>query len=171
MTAYDLEVVPVLANHFGGLLSYKLVAGAVESVTTDAVFLVIFVGQAVEIRLRRQSAVKCRVKHDRLRHTGQYLAHSVDTSQIAGGVERSQMLEALDLLYHLVGNDGAVLENLAAVGNTVADSADFLQVLDNANLRIGQSLEDYLDTLSVVGNRQLLIVFLTVKLVGELAHF
>ena len=111
------------------------------------------------------------VENGHLRHAGQHFAHGIDTGQVTGGVQRGQVLEALDLLDDLVVHAHALLEDFAAVGHTVTNGANLLEVFDDANLRVGQGLEDNLDTLGMVGDRQLLVVLLTVPLVGELTHF
>ena len=170
MAGDNLQIVPVLADHLGGFLSDKFVAGAVETVATDAVFLVVFVWKAVEERLGRQSAVESGVEHYRLRHAGQHLAHSVDTCQVARGVERSQVLQTLDLLDDFVGHNSAILEDLATMCDTVADGSDLFEVFDDANLGVGQSFENNLYTFGVIGYGQLLIVFLAVEFMGEFTH-
>ncbi len=171
MAGDNLQVVPVAANHLGGLLGDELVAGAVEAVAADAVFLIHLVGQAIEEALGRQGAVEGGVEDGRLGDAGQHLAHGIDTGQVAGGVQRGQVLEALNLLDNLVVDQHATFEDLAAVGHTVTNGTNLLEVLDNTNLRVSQRLEDNLDTLGMVGDGQLLVVLLAVPLVGELAHF
>ena len=47
VAADDLGVVVVHAGDFGGTRAHELVAGAVEAVAADAVFLIIFVGDGV----------------------------------------------------------------------------------------------------------------------------
>ena len=102
---------------------------------------------------------------------GEHFAHGVDAGEVAGGVEGSEMLEALDLLDDLVVDQDTLFEELAAVGHAVTNGTNLFEVADDTNLRVGQCLEDNLNTLGVVGDGQLLVVLLAVPLVGELTHF
>ena len=81
------------------------------------------------------------------------------------------MLEALDLLDDLVGHQHALFEELAAVGDAVADGTDLVEAFDDTHLGVDEGVEDNLDTGSVVGDGHLLVVLLAVPLVGELTHF
>ena len=57
------------------------------------------------------------------------------------------------------------------MGHAVTDSVDFLKVLDDAHLRVDQSLQHQLDAFGVVRDGKLFVVFLTIVFVGKLAHF
>ena len=49
-------------------VAYKAVGGAVRAVFTDAVFLVILIGQGIHISLRRHCLVERGVKYNHLRN-------------------------------------------------------------------------------------------------------
>ena len=57
------------------------------------------------------------------------------------------------------------------MGDAVADGTDFFEIFYHAHLGVNQSVQHNLDTRRVVGDGQLLIVFLSVVLMGEFAHF
>ena len=81
------------------------------------------------------------------------------------------MGEGLDGLYHLVRHDDAPVKSLAAMGYAVADGTDLLEILDDTHLGVHQCFQHNLDACRVVGDGQLLVVFLTVVFVSELTHF
>jgi len=111
------------------------------------------------------------VEDDGLGDIGEHFAHGVDAGEVAGGVERGEVFEAFDLLDDLIGDEGAVLEDFAAVSDAVTDGADFLEVADDTQLGVGEGVEDDFDAFGMVGDGELLVVFLALVFVSELTHF
>ena len=90
------------------------------------------------------------VEDAHLRQARHQLLHSVHALQVGGIVQGSQVGALLKLLQHLVGQDDALVELLAAMHHAVAYGVNLLQVFDDANLRIGQKREDKLNALGML---------------------
>ena len=171
MAGHNLRLFPVLADESGGLFGHVLVTGAVEAVATDAIFLIIFVWQGIEIGLGGHGAVERGVEHCRHRDARKHFLHGRDALQSTRIVQRGKVDEFLDQVNDVVVDEDAVAELLAAVGHAVTDGVDFLQVLDDTHLRVDQSLEHQFDAFGVVRDGELFVMFFTVVFVGEFAHF
>ena len=81
VAGHNLRLLPVLADESGSFLGYVFVAGAVESVTADAVFLVILVRHSIEVSLRWHGAVERGVEHSGHRDAGKHFLHGSDALQ------------------------------------------------------------------------------------------
>ena len=67
-------------------------------------------------------------------------------------MQRSQVGALLKHLQHLIVEQHALVELLAAMHHAVTHGVDFLEVLDGPNLGVGEQREDELHTLGVLGN-------------------
>ena len=111
------------------------------------------------------------VEHSGHRDAGQHFFHGMDALQATGVVQRSEVGERLDAIDDLLVDEDALWEQFSAVGHAVTDSIDFLQVLDDAHLRVDQCLQNQLDAFGVVRDGKLFVILLTIVFVGEFAHF
>ena len=108
-----------------------------EPVTADFIFFIIFIRDRVHIRFSRHGGVERRVKHDDLRHfPAEHVDARPDCLHMRLIMERRERNQAFNSLNYLVVHQNALAEQRAALNDTVADSADFLQIFDNAYLRI-----------------------------------
>ena len=94
----------------------------------------------------------------------------MDALQAARVVQGGEVGERLDALDDLLVDEDTLWEQFSTVGHAVTDGVDFLQVLDDAHLRVDQGLQHQLDAFGVIRDGKLLIVFLTIVFVGEFAH-
>ena len=109
-----------------------MVRRAVEAVAAHALLLVKLVGQAVEIGVGRQRVVKRRVEHGDVRHGGKQPPHLADAGDVHRVVQRRERIERLDLRQHLVGDERAFGELLAAMHDAMRDDAHFARAADHA---------------------------------------
>ena len=78
------------------------------------------------------------VEHGSHRDAGEHFLHGVDALQAAGVVQRGEVGERLDTIDDLLVDEHALREELSAVSHAVTDGVDFLQVLDDAHLRVDE---------------------------------
>ena len=81
------------------------------------------------------------VEHRHLRHVGHQGVHGADAAQVAGIVDRGEVDEALNALFHFGSHDAALLEEVASLHDAVAHSVDLVEALDGANLGVEKHLE------------------------------
>ena len=143
-------MVGVKPEDLAGSATDVAVAGAVEAVATDLVLVVEAARDGVHVGLCRHRLVERGVEDHHLRSLRQDLRDSGDTLEIGRVVQRSEGDALLDPLYHLRGDETALREDGATMQHAVSDSADLVEAGDAVVLRIGQLLEDQLDSLGVV---------------------
>ena len=142
-----------------------------EAIAAHAVLVVVFVRHGIEIGLRWHGAMERGVENGGHRDAGKHFFHGVDALQAARVVQRSEIAKVFDALDDLVVDEDALGELLATVGYAVTNGVDFLQVFDDAHLRVDQSLQHQLNAFGVVRDGELFIVFLAIIFMGEFAHF
>ena len=123
------------------------VARSMETVATHVVLLVQVIRDGIEISVGRHRAVESIVEDRHLRRVRHKCVDSTDTAQVAQAVYRGEVDQALNALLHLRRDEATLLEEVAALHHAVADSVDLVEVLDGADLRIEQTLEDQGHTL------------------------
>ena len=101
-------------------LCHVAVRGAVKAIAADALLLVEFVGQRVEIGTLGQGLVKGGVEDHYLRHLREVLAGGANPRQVRRVVQGRQRRTVLDTPFDLRGDQLRREEALAAVGNAVA---------------------------------------------------
>ena len=138
-----------------------------ESVASDAVLLIIFIRNAVEIILGLYREIEGRVEHCHLLHSGQHLPHGLHTHDVAGYVQRSQIGQRTALLYHLGGDQHALFEMFSAVGKTVSHSRNLLKRTYHASLTVYQRIHHHPETLGVIGYGAFHYVFLSFAGIGK----
>ena len=138
-----------------------------ETVATDAVLLVEFVGNGIHISLGRHGLMESSVEDTHLGQSWHQFLHGVHALQVGGVMQRSQIGTFLEGLEHLVGKDNRLVELLSAVHHAVTHGINFRQVLNHANLGIGEQREDELHALCMLGD---VVHNLFLFAVGEL-HF
>ena len=101
-------------------------------------------------------------------HIGEHLLGSLDSHDVGGIVEGSQILNLTELLNDLRSHDDGLGELVAAVYHTVSHRTNLLHVGDDASGGIGDGLDNQLDGL-LVGGAGLLLhkLILSLCLVGN----
>ena len=123
MAGDDVQFFNRLVQHFCGFLSHIVVAGAVETVTTYAVFFVQAVRQGIQVRLFRHSLMErgvehCNVLFFQFREGFQRFSNPDQVSRVVQRSERRSVFDALD---NGVINDHGAGILLAAVYDTVTN--------------------------------------------------
>ena len=79
----DLQIFVLFAQNLSSLLGYIRVAGSVEAVTSDLVFLIILVRQTVHISFLRHGLMESGVKYSYHGSGGHQLLACIDTDQVS----------------------------------------------------------------------------------------
>ena len=143
-------------------------AGAVEAVFPHAVFLVVFLGDGVEIGLRLHGHVEGGVEDGHIGDAGEVLLAGLDAAQVGGVVEGAQGKALAHAGFDGLVNDAGLGELHAAVEDAVPDGLDFGEVLDDAGLAAGHLRADGRQRLAVAGDLQGFLPLLALCLVGQL---
>ena len=162
MAADDALALGGGSQHLTHALGHKPVARAVEAVAAHVVLGVILHGQGIHEGRLGHRLVEGGVKHAHLGNAGQHGLDGLDTSHVHGVVQRSNAVALAYHVLHLVGDEDAAAELLAAMHHAVTHGVDFLQILDAAIFRMNQRVEDSLDGTLVVGEAQVNVLLATV---------
>ena len=108
------------------------VGGSMETVFANAVFLIILVGNGIDVSFLRHGLMESGVKHGNLRDIlGEYLLAGTDAGDAGGIVQRRQVGKLLRSGDHILGYQSGGGEFGAALYHTMADGADGAGVLDD----------------------------------------
>ena len=138
--------------------------GAVEAVATHTILAVELLGEGIHVGIVGHGLVEGGVEHTDLGNLGQQSADSIDTLDIGGIVQRSEVVASLKGLHHLGSEQHALVELLTTMYHTVTYSIQFVEVLQHGVLTLSEHLEDPLYTGSVLGDWALHLVLLTIEL-------
>ena len=105
MTGHHLGTFGGNAEELAGTGRHIAVAGAMETIATDAVLLVKLVGNGIHISLGRHGLMESCVEDTHLGKSRHQFLHGVHTLQVGGIVERSQIGALFKGLKHLVGKN------------------------------------------------------------------
>gem|GEM_PF-6031343 len=119
------------------------VRGAVETVAADAVFLVGFVGEAVEEGVLGHGLVEGGVEDADLGHAGHEFGAGVDTEDVGRVVEGCEVDAFFEGIHDLRGDEDGVGEFLGAVDDAMSNGVDFLHVFEDAVLFVGEGIKDH----------------------------
>ena len=111
------------AENLASFGSHKAVACAVSTVTTDAVFFVELVRDAVEVSLLRHRLVECCIEHGDLREAREELGSAFHAGSVCRFVERGKERDAADVVDNFL-RDLFALDVLTAMHDAVTDSFD-----------------------------------------------
>ena len=91
-----------------------------------------------------------------IRCAGHKSLAGIDTDQVCRVVQRSEVGYFLDRLDNFICDENRRGELRAAVDDSMADSADLTQRLQNASLLVGQCIQNQADCLVVIRHRDLI---------------
>ena len=146
-------------------------AGAVEAVAADLVLLIILIRNRIHVVRLRHGLVERGIKHGDHRNIRAHdLTASLNTDQVGRVVQRRERHAVLDRLEHLLGDDHAVGEELAAVYDAVADCIDLAHRGDDALFRVEQHVDDRLDRF-LMGRHRDVELELLIRLVAGVGQY
>src|SRR5262245_34806539 len=104
---------------------------SMKAIPPDAVAPVKVIGQRVQVSFFGHRRVKGGIEYRHLWcRLAEDLPHGANATQVVGIVKRREVDALLDPLHHLVVDDYGLLEQLAAVHNTVSDCMDVAKVVN-----------------------------------------
>ena len=172
MTGDDLRISEVETCELRTLCRDILMACSVEAVATDTVLVVIFVWKSIHIGVCWHCLVEGRIKHTDLRNRRKHCTYRSDTEDVCWIMERCEHRAFLKLRDNLVRNQLAAHEILRSMNDTMTYSLDVLKSVEHSVFLVKKSINDSLDTNSVVCYRHFLHKFLlSGRLMLEAAHF
>ena len=145
-------------------------AGAMEAIAPDFVFLIIFIREAVQIGLLRHGLMKGRIKDRHHRHARHDLHAGTDTDQVGRIVQRRQIAAFFDSPHHLFINQYRAGEALSSVHHAMSHRADLGQGSDDALLLVRQFFDYQLHRSGMIRHiRNFLYFFSARLLMGDVA--
>ena len=121
-------------------------ARPVEAVATNSILLVQLIRQRIHVRIVGHRLMESRIEHSHLRHARQRLLYRINTFQVSGVMQRSQLGALHNHLLHLRRDNHRLVELLAAVHHAVPHCLYLFQVFDAANLLVHQRVQNQLNT-------------------------
>ena len=166
----DPQILSVLSKDLGRPLRHEIMAGSMEAVAADLVFLIVFIGKAVQIGLFRHGLMERRIEHHRHGHAGHDRLAGADADQVGRIVQRRKVAAGLDPLNHLFVHQDGAGEALSAVHHTVSHRVDLGKGADHAHLRIRELFDHQLHSRRVIRHiRHFLHLFPARRLMGDVA--
>ena len=89
------------------------------------------------------------VEYRYLRRMRHQLIDGTQTTQVTGIVDGCKIDKALDAVFNFLGDDAALLEEVATLHDTVADCINLVEALQCSDFRVKQYLEDECHTFLV----------------------
>jgi len=111
-------------GHLRGALAHEVVAGAMEAVATDVVFLVEELRHRIAIGMLGHGLVERGVEHGDLRQLREQCEGGIDTDQVGRIVQRRQLRVGTDGREDFVGDQAGAGEVLTAMHHAMADAID-----------------------------------------------
>ena len=147
MAGDDLEVFDIFAEYLSRAVGDIHVAGAVEAVAAHAVFLVIFIIDAVDESLRRHGLMEGGVENHDIRELRQHGLDRENALQIGRVVQRREGHDFLDAFDNFRSHQHGLGELLAAVNDAVSGCRELVEALEDPVLGIHQHIQHILDSL------------------------
>ena len=99
--------------------------------------------------------MECSIKSHYLRHIRKYCADGMDTKQVSRIVKRSEVAAYLDLLEHVIIDQGTSAEEISTLNYTVADCFNIIERGQHAENWIHQCIHDELHANFMIGDRKI----------------
>ena len=146
-------------------------ARSVKTVFPYAEFLVIVVGNAVEISLLGHSRVESRIENDYHRNVGKNGFAGFDSHNVGGIVEGSKLDVFAADAENVVGYENGGIIVFRAVNHSVADGGDFVHRGDDAAFLVHEGVENHSYRDGVIGHGIGENEFLSVSFMSKFASF
>ena len=116
------------------------------------IFLVELVRNGIEICVGGHRGMEGVVENGHLRNGGHQVVDGTNAFQVASVMNRCEVAQTLYASLNTLVHEATLLEEVAALHNTVTNSVDFIEALDGAILFVEQCLEHEVHTLFMVGH-------------------
>ena len=146
-------------------------AGSVEAVAADAVFLIILMRNRIKICFFRHGHTEGRIKYGYIRNARHRLLTGFDTHQVRRIVKRSKIKTLTDGSFYILVYLDRFGKLDAAVQYTVSYCGDLAGILDYAVLRIYQSLHNQGNRLCMLRHGLFHYQFFAICLMSQLGTF
>ena len=150
VTGDDGHIFFLFAQEFGGGVGHEVMACAVETVFTDAVFGVVVIRNGIQIGFRGHGLMEFCIEYSHIGNAFEDLFTRFDTHEVGGVVERSEGEAFTDDIFYILVNENRFGDLFAAVENTVTDGGDFGKAFEDANFRIYKFIADCTESVTVV---------------------
>ena len=166
----DSQILSVLSQNLSRPFGHEIMAGSMEAVAADLIFLIVFIRKAVQIGLFRHGLMERRIEHHRHGHAGHDLLTGTDADQVGRIMQRRQIAAGFDSLDHLFVHQNGAGEILSSVYHTVSHRVDLGKGTDHAHLLIGELLDHQLHRGGMIRHiRHFLHFFPARRLMGDVA--
>ena len=138
-------------------------AGAVEAIATDAVLLIVLIGDGEHVSLFGHGLMEGGIEYRN--HGGilaEYFLAGLHSGSLRRIVQRAEVTESKDILDNLIGYQSGNLVLLAAVEHAVTNSIDLLHAVDNLAFAGGQHIDQSQESLLMGGEGQILFYLHTI---------
>ncbi len=138
------------ASEFKETLAHIAVGSSVESVATDGIFFIVFIGDRENIAFRRHRLMeRCIKDSDHRNIRSEYFtagSHGDCLRRVVKGTEFTQIIYGID---YFIGHQSALLIDLAAVEDSVSNGDDLADIVDYFSFAGSHLLHDFKESLLV----------------------
>ena len=121
-----------------------------ETITTDGVLFVQLIWNSIHICLVWHGLVECSIKYSYLWYTRQCCLNSFNTLEVGWVVQWSELYALDNHLLYLWGDKYRLVEFLAAMHHAMTNCLYLFQRSDATNLLINQTIQNQLNTYSML---------------------
>ena len=131
----QFQIIHVDVQHFRSFLGHIFMRGSMESVFTDAVVLICFIRNRIEICLRPHGLMERSIEYRHHRYAGNQLTAGFDAVEIRWIMKRRQIDTFLQCIHNgIIDNDGIRIF-LSGMDDTMPHSVDLVQRLQCTVIR------------------------------------
>ena len=134
-----------------------------ETVTPDAVFLVIFAWNRVQIRFRGHCLVERGIEESNVRNAGENLFTGFDPGEVRRIVKGTQRNAVADNVLHGLVDKNRLEHFAASVKDAVPDGSDFIEGTDDSVFGIRQFPADQLKSRIIVWDGGIVFAFVLLR--------
>ena len=125
---------------------------AMETIATDAVFLIILIWKGIHVCFSGHRLMESRVEHCNLRRFGHQLCHRFDTGYVGWIMQGCHRVAFFYFFDNFRSDEHGFVEIFHSMHHAVTNSTDFVEALYHPLLRIRKNLHHLFDCLLVVGH-------------------
>ena len=136
MTGDNARVIDVETEDFAHALRHIAVACTVESIATNVVFLVKFVGNGIEIGIVGHGTMERIIKDTDLRSGRHQRVNSTDSLQMASIMNGCKVTKLLNILLNLLVNNDALIIFIPSLHDAMSHGINLFQVFNGTEFGV-----------------------------------